>query len=214
MRAPMAACPHCSAELATPLVCLACGRPLESREHEPFAVLGLAPRWHVDGDELRKRLLSFARALHPDYFATAPAPLRALAERNTAELNDAHGLVADDVARASWLVRRLGGPSEKDERAMPPAFLAEVLEWNEALAAARAATADSPERAALEPLAAELARQREACLRELDGLLDPLPAQGSASLGAARRTLDAVRYVDRALAELEAVRLGAPSPRD
>lgn len=210
----MAACPHCSAELQTPLVCTACGRPLEARGTGPFDALGLAPSWRVDPGELRRRLLRFTRVLHPDYFATGAETLRALAERNTADLNEAFKILSDDYRRASWLVRWLGGPAEKDERSMPQAFLMEVLEWNEALASARDSTPDSPARAALAPLVAELGRQREASFREVARLLDPLPERDSPVLCSARRVLNAVRYVDRALGEAEAIQLGQPSHRD
>jgi hypothetical protein len=44
-------------------------------------------------------------------------------------------------------------------------------------------------------------------------LLEPLPAYGSESLREARRALNVVRYVDRALSELESLRLSRAEAR-
>ena len=99
----------------------------------PFEVLGLAPSIAVDTDDARKRLRRFTRLVHPDFFALAGEDQVALAEAAGARLNAAHDLVVDFSARADWLVRHLGGPSEKELGAMPQAFLMEVMEWNEVL---------------------------------------------------------------------------------
>lgn len=208
----MTACPQCGAALETPLGCEACGA-LISTEHAPtpFATLGVEPSFRLDGADLRKRLLRFSRLLHPDFYAGRPE--EAIAERNTALLNEAHACLADDCARANWLVAELGGPSDKQERSMPQAFLMEVMEWNETLEEARDAEADSPERAALGALLDELTEQRTEALETLSGLLDPLPPSGDAQLVAARQQLNALRYLDRALEQLEELRLdGAANP--
>ncbi|MEY2784925.1 MAG: hypothetical protein RL277_1132, partial [Planctomycetota bacterium] len=62
---------------------------------------------------------------------------------------------------------------------------------------------------ALQSLLTELSPQREALLVRLGSLLDPLPAPGSPALLAARRELNALAYLDRALAQIESLRLSA-----
>jgi len=133
--------------------------------------------------------------------------LRALAERNTAELNVAEGLLSDDASRADLLVKWLGGPDELAERQMPQAFLLEVLEWNEALDEARTAPPGSPARAALDELEQRLSAERRLALERIAQRLAPLPAPGAAALTDVRRELNAVRYLERTLSTLSKLRL-------
>jgi DnaJ-domain-containing protein 1 len=206
----MIRCPHCDAELAHPASCGSCGRLLEiPDEATPYAVLGLGDaKWAVERDSLRKRLLQLSRDVHPDFFGTAGADVRGLAERNSARLNDAYAILSDDVARADWLVEYLGGPDEQTERAMPPEFLAEVLEWNELLEEARDGDAADPR---LEPLERDLRERRAAALDTVAKLLTPLPQPRSPELKRVRAQLNAVRYVDRALSEIATQRLARAS---
>jgi molecular chaperone HscB len=170
-----------------------------------FELLGLEPRFGMDVGDLRRRLLRITRDIHPDFFGTAAPELRALAEQNSARVNKAFEVLADDVERADWIVTHLGGPDEQAERAMPREFLMEVLDWNEVLEEARARTdALDPRLAAL---AASLAERRAGSLAKITALLTPLPPRGSQDLTRARQELNAVRYVDRALREIEALRL-------
>ena len=69
----MASCPHCGAELETPLGCGACLSPLEVETSvDPFALFGLTPSFSIEGEELRTRHLQYSRWIHPDYFAADP----------------------------------------------------------------------------------------------------------------------------------------------
>jgi molecular chaperone HscB len=207
---PAATCAACRSSLESPLGCTSCGAlATPEREPTPFEVFGLAPSFSVDGAELKKRLLRLGRVLHPDYFGGADAATRALAERNTARLNEARAVLGDAAARADWLVRHLGGPSENEQREMPKAFLLEVLEWNEALEAARDSAPGSHERAGLGGLENELQAQRAAALNALERLLEPLPTRGAPALREARAHLNALRYLDNTVAQIQALSLPA-----
>jgi molecular chaperone HscB len=212
-------CSACGESLETPLVCSACGRLHEAPEGAtPFLLLGIAPGFALDEKQLQKKLFSATRRMHPDFFGGAAPEERALAERNTAELNSAHRLLSNDYRRADWLLRSLGGPDEKAEREMPRAFLMEVLEWNEALEAARESQPGSPERAALASLGTELrGRRSEVIGRAGDAidtaLSDDAAERDAAALTEVRRLLNAVRYLDRALDEMESLRLAQASTR-
>lgn len=209
----MAACTNCGAELETPLACGACGKLFEpARELSPFETLGLEPTFELDARELRRRLLRASRLVHPDFHGSSGAGEREAAERASARLNSAHELLADPAARADWLVRALGGPSESEQRQMPQAFLMEVLEWNETLDAAREAAPGSPERAALAGLAASLREQRDDVLASLARLLVPLPPKGSPTLSQARAQLNALRYLATTLTQIDALALEQASP--
>jgi molecular chaperone HscB len=196
-------CPACGAALRSALVCESCGALLEPRTPPtPFETFGLEMSYPLDAAREQKRLLALSRALHPDFHATASAVRRQRAEDSTALLNAAHAVLADDVRRADWLVRALGGPREDEERTMPAGFLQEVLEWNEAIAEARSAAPGSPERAALAPLAERLRAERARELQDVRERLEPLPERGAPALRKARQALNALRYLDRVLAEL------------
>jgi molecular chaperone HscB len=200
----MDSCASCGAALATPLVCSACGALFApDPAPDPFAALGLEPALAVDQPRLQKTLIALTRKMHPDYFAGEPEK-RALAERNTALLNAAYRVVSDPYRRSDWLVRQLGGPDEQGERQLPQAFLAEVLEWNETLEQARAGSGGTADQ--VDALESELEERRAASFQRLAALLQPLPAHGAPALREARRELNAVRYVDRTLEEIAALR--------
>jgi DnaJ-domain-containing protein 1 len=204
----MASCPHCSSPLETPLGCPICARLFSlTSEPSPYDVFGLETRYPVDPHDLRRRLLRFSRLTHPDFFANESKAARSLAERNTAVLNAAHEVLADDARRADWLVRHLGGPDEALERAMPREFLMDVLEWNETLEEARSQRGGSADDPRLSELGTTLKHSRAQAVRKIGDLLEPLPEPGSPPLLEVRRLLNAIRYFDRALEELEAVRL-------
>ncbi|MHC4262704.1 MAG: Fe-S protein assembly co-chaperone HscB [Planctomycetota bacterium] len=193
-------CEACGQPLDCPLVCEACGALAEpSGTPDPFAIFGIEPRFEQDGETLRKRLLKLSRRLHPDFFGE-DAEQRALAERNSAALNDAYAQLSNDFARASLLVATRGGPDSNTERQMPQAFLMEVMEWNETLEEAREAGSAGPE---IDTLANELASARAEAMDRAGSVLD-LGQDPSE----ARRQLNAVRYVDRALEQIEELRLG------
>ena len=202
-------CPSCGAERETPLCCASCGALFEvSSAADPYELLGLPRAYAIDAKQLKRRLLQLTRRMHPDFFGTAAADQKALAERNTAILNESHEELADDLRRADGLVRRLGGPDENTERQMPQEFLMEVLEWNEALDDERSSDAPSP---ALDDLEAALTARRTATLGEVSALLDPLPESGSPLLIEVRRHLNGLRYLQKTLAEIRALRLDQAS---
>ena len=203
----MSQCTSCGSPLESELVCESCGALQASAPSSPWAALGLELGYAVDPKALKKRLLALQRRMHPDFFGDASSQERQLAERNTAELNAAHRVLADDVRRADHLVRRLGGPDEKTERQMPQAFLMEVLEWNEELDEARAAPAGSPAREGLDRLESTLREQRARTLEQVGAGLDPLPDRGAAVLTEVRQQLNVVRYFDRTLQTLAELRL-------
>jgi DnaJ-domain-containing protein 1 len=200
------ACERCGRALDCPLVCTACGTLREAGAGlDPFAVFGLEPRFEVDAAELRRRLVRLSRSLHPDFFGSSPAEVRALAERNSAELNRAFERLSDDYDRADLLLTARGGPASEAERGLPRSFLLEVLEWNEALEEGRTGEPAAVARAlALEP---ELTALRRATFERV--------ARGLAGgdLGEVRRDLNGVRYLDRALEQLSALRLDRAAPR-
>jgi molecular chaperone HscB len=186
--------------LETPLACGSCSTLFPCDDNlAPYAVFGLGAQYPADQRELRRRLLRFSRWTHPDFFVTAPPVARALAERNNAILNHAHAVLSDDVRHAEYWVRTLGGPNESSERAMPPEFLLEVLEWNETLEGAR----ESKDIGALTALQKTLTDHRARALEHISKSLRDLSAPQAGDLREVRREINAIHYMDRALSEVD-----------
>lgn len=204
----MKICPYCESTLETPLVCVSCESllPVE-KQPDPFEVFGLSATWGISSKDLKMRFLRFSRFLHPDYFANAEESERDLAESASALLNSAYEVLNDPVHRADWLVLHLGGPSDSEERQMPQEFLLQVLEWNETLEEARSSRPGSPQREALTQLASALRAERNQRTAEVGHLLQAVPEVDPPALEQTRKQLNAVRYVDRVLGELESIRL-------
>lgn len=210
----MTACPDCGAALETPLGCAACGALLTPpADATPFSILGLAPAFQVDRLDLERRVRRFGRLTHPDFFATRGDELRARAEANTAALNAARETLLDDHARGDWLVRHAGGPDESALRQMPQAFLAEVLDWNELLEEARRPPLEDTLRRRVVSLENELVERRGDVLERLSALLAASAARDAERLKQARMELNSLRYLDRTLAEIEALQAGNPAVR-
>ena len=205
----MTACSNCKGALETPLACTTCGALLDAdAEATPFELLGLPLAYPIDRADLKQRLVRFGRLVHPDFYATEGEAARALAEIASARLNAAHALLADDPARAEWIVEHLGGPRAEVQRELPRAFLIEVLDWNEELEAL-SSTPNAPGSAErLAAIASNLEARRAEDLASITRLLVPLPARGSPVLARVREQLNAIRYLERALAEIEALRSG------
>ena len=209
-----APCPSCGAALETPLCCTSCGTLFPvAGEPDPFELLGVPRKFDLDKALLRRRLRTLSRRMHPDFFGTAGDQQRALAERNTAALNEAYEELSGDLRRADGLVRRLGGPDEQAERQMPQEFLMEVMEWNESLEELRSAEPSTeppsggPAAGELDSLEAQLNDRHDQTLAEVGRLLTPLPEPGTPALGEVRRLLNALRYLQKTLSEIEALRL-------
>ncbi len=210
----MVSCPACSADCESPVGCEKCGALGDwTQTPTPFELFGLDLAWQVDSAALKKRLVKLSRLCHPDFFTTQGDELRERAERNSAELNEAFEVLNDDFRRANWFIDHLGGPNEQDERQMPQAFLMEVLDWNETLEEARDETTPTDDNEALEDLARQLGEQRGESMNNIAMLLDPLPEPGSPSLLELRRLLNAIRYIDRTLREIRALRLQRSASR-
>ncbi len=194
-----APCTGCEAQRMTPLACGSCGLLSEAdAKPDPFQLFGFAPTWTVCPAQLRKRLLRITRLTHPDLHAENDPKQALLAERHTAQLNEAYSLLLDDIARTEWLIGHLGGPPAS--KGVPQDLLMEVMEWNETLDDVQSGT--SPD--ALAPLIEELQTRKHLVLQDMRGHLDPLPESGSPTLQTLRERLDVLRYLHRILERTKA----------
>jgi len=165
---------------------------------DPFATLGLPRDFKIDRAPIQRAYLTEAAKSHPDRFAD---PLRRReAEQRSAEVNRARVILEDDEQRAECLLALLGGPGKSEDQTLPDGFLQEILEVRQELEEARR-SGDAPRRAGVERWADE---QRNAHRQRVEALFDG--AKGpttSESLRAVRHELNAWRYIERLIEQLD-----------
>lgn len=165
---------------------------------DPFDALGVPPSFDLDAEALRRAYLARVREAHPD--AAAPG---ADAQRRAALLNEAMRVLEDPERRADALLIRLGGPTREQEKGLPPAFLAEMMETRERIDESLA-SGDPRER---ERWASWARERREAHIRAVGRLMRDLPVPPApAALREVRVELNAWRYVERLIEHLAPVR--------
>ena len=90
------------------LFCHTCGAVQPPRQLDHFARLGLAREFDIDATDLNRRYFSFQRNLHPDRFARRTAKERAIAETQSASMNQAYETLKDPLSRAAHLLELAG----------------------------------------------------------------------------------------------------------
>jgi molecular chaperone HscB len=159
----------------------------------PFALLGLEPRYDLDPAMIEAAFFEKTKELHPDRHATAPASERVAVLARSRALNDAYQIVKRPVARAEHLLERAGVTIGGNEQ-LDSTFLTEVLELREELAEARLA-GKLDEVGRLERLMKD---RRTAAVASLG------PMFAASDLPGIKRTLITLRYLDRYLEECAA----------
>lgn len=191
------ACSACGGALENPQRCRACGafQPLDPRR-DHFATLALPRRFEIDAAELQRRVVAFARDLHPDLAGAAPG-VRARAVLGAAQVNEAFAALREAHSRGEYLLKLLGGPSATEDKSVPDGFLEAMLDERDAVDAAIAAGGAAAETVRAR-FAAELAAG-EAALASGFAALDALPGDAPAAarepaLRALRRELNRMAY--------------------
>jgi len=162
---------------------------------DAFDRLGLAARFDLDLPELDRAWIRLAAGCHPDRAADPVAA--AEASRRTAALNEARAVLREPERRADVLLTRLGGPTSADEKALPPSFLAEMMELRERVEDAAGGGDDRSRREIEEEVAAE----RDRRISRIASLFEDA-AGAPDRLREIRLELNVLRYHERLLAEL------------
>ena len=167
-----------------------------------FQIFGLPRAFGVDSLALERRFRELSRELHPDKFATAPAPERRQALERSTALNDAYRVLRDPQRRAGHYLELNGlalepGPEGRTAVTMSPEFLESFLDLRESFEGASA-----EERGGLrDHLTAERTRRLASLVADL-GAVGEAPGR-EALVPLAQRLLE-LRYYDRFLNELDA----------
>jgi molecular chaperone HscB len=167
-----------------------------------FAVFGLPRKLEVDGDELRRRFYELSRRHHPDFHQLAGEQEQAAALAASALVNRAYRALRDPLARVEYLIaleegRGGGGREGAELRPKPPMdLLEELLEVQEALAAAKASGLDAAARAGLAAVRQRLIERR--LVTEAD--VAARSAEWDAALDAGHDRAPLLRWFKEALA--------------
>lgn len=98
-----------------------------------FELYELTPQFKPDLAKVKSKFYELSRRYHPDRFTLADHTHRAEALRMAAINNDAYKTLNNSDATMAYLLQ-LNGVLEQDEKYnLPPAFLMEMMELNEAI---------------------------------------------------------------------------------
>jgi molecular chaperone HscB len=144
------------------LFCHTCGAVQPPGQLDHFARLGLDRDFEIDSAELDRRYFGFQRNLHPDRFARRSAKERAIAESQSASLNQAYETLKEPLSRAAYLLELAGIRSAAAHAATvdDEELLTEAMENREALMEAETLEA-------VDGLTAKALASSIACLNDL-----------------------------------------------
>lgn len=158
-----------------------------------FALFGLPERFAQDRAAIDSRWKDLQREAHPDRFAAQGTAAQRVAMQWSVRINEAYQRLKDPLRRAAYLCELRGAPIQAESNtAMPAQFLAEQMEWREALD-------DDPSEAELESLSGRLNAVRDGILRDIERLLD---LQGDPA--AAAQQVRALMFIERFAHDVEA----------
>lgn len=159
---------------------------------DPFEILGLPRRFDLNEQALHRAWLARCAAVHPDRAADESDDGEA-----AAELNRARATLADPERRANALLRLLGGPSKEENRSLPEGLLAEMLEVREEMETDLGAAGHEARR----KWGAWADERKRAHIDRVGELFrGPLNEE---QFGAIRRELNAWRYIERMIEQLD-----------
>ncbi|MBS0188023.1 MAG: DnaJ domain-containing protein [Planctomycetes bacterium] len=156
----------------------------------PFQHLGLPLRFDLSEADIRRAYLARVAAQHPDISSEDEA------QEASATLNRARETLLNPETRADALLVALGGPAKDADKSLPPGFLMEIMQLREEIEGAVAS--GSPEQRAKWVEFGK--QQRRAYSDRVRALFDASPTP---ALGPIRTTLNAWRYIERLIEQLD-----------
>lgn len=98
-----------------------------------FELYGLPPSFDPDADAVKKKFYELSRKYHPDRFTMAADVERAEVLRMAALNNDAYKVLSNPDATMAYILKLNGLLEEEEKYSLPPDFLMEMMELNEAI---------------------------------------------------------------------------------
>ena len=98
-----------------------------------FALYNISPTLSPDAAAVRKRYYELSRQYHPDRIPAGDAKAQIEALRMSAQVNEGFRILGDEDARLGYVLLREGVLVADEQYKLPPAFLMEMMELNEAV---------------------------------------------------------------------------------
>lgn len=98
-----------------------------------FALYGISPTLSPDAAQLRKKYYELSRLYHPDRIATSETATQTAALSMSAQVNEAYRILTDDDALLGYVLRQTAVLEADEQYKLPPDFLMEMMELNEAV---------------------------------------------------------------------------------
>ncbi|MFT5422668.1 MAG: DnaJ-domain-containing protein 1 [Phycisphaerales bacterium] len=172
---------------------------------DPFALLGLPRSFRLTRADIESAYLQRAASLHPDLSGEKADE----AARASSDLNHAKQALLDPETRANALLALIGGAGKSEDKSLPDGFLMEIMEIRQQIEADLAVGGeggkggvggvDESKRAQWEAWA----ESRRADLIERVGELFDAASQGRQALPRIRTQLNAWRYTERLIEQLD-----------
>ena len=98
-----------------------------------FELYHLPVTFHPDAAAVKKKFYELSRTHHPDRFANAEGPEMAESLRMAATNNAAYKTLKDPDATMAYILKLYGLLEDEEKYSLPPAFLMEMMDINEAI---------------------------------------------------------------------------------
>jgi molecular chaperone HscB len=98
-----------------------------------FEYYALPVRFGIDRDLLRSTYFERSKKFHPDFFANETESVKEEMLAQSTLNNNAYKVLNNDAARLKYVLEVTGTLSDKEKEILPPDFLMEMMELNEAL---------------------------------------------------------------------------------
>jgi len=98
-----------------------------------FELYGLMPQFRPDSAKVKSKFYELSRRYHPDRFTLADEAKKAEALRMAAMNNDAYKILNSADATMAYVLQLNGLLEQEEKYNLPPAFLMEMMELNEAI---------------------------------------------------------------------------------
>jgi molecular chaperone HscB len=98
-----------------------------------FELYGLPVSFHPNAAAVKAKFYELSRLHHPDRFATGDQAGLAETLRMAATINDAYKTLKSPVATMAYLLKLNALLEDEEKYSLPPAFLMEMMDLNEAI---------------------------------------------------------------------------------
>lgn len=179
---------------------------------DAFALLGLPRRFDLTPAQVQQAYLAASVSAHPDR-AGASTHEQAHAHARAAQLNAAKQALEDPERRANLLLNLIGGPAPEADRSLPAGFLLEMMALRDDVEAAKASgdhaainhqiELATARRAAILTSVAALFRHAQTHLHLQTHSPAAADAPDAQSLKSIRTNLNALRYIERLIEQLD-----------